>query len=88
MTAYFGKFRDSWNVEEDGKIGINLFATAVQVWSVRNIEAGKSSSIQAAADAFCCDPLMVIEAVEDSYWMMLVGPTDDYSRLQIQHEGE
>ncbi len=88
MTAYFGNDEHSWNHEDDGKVGISLFGNAVQVWAIFNANAGKSTSIADAAEAFSVDPLMIIEAVNAHYWMFTSGPHDDFTKMKIEHEGE
>lgn len=86
-SEFFAQHGEGWD-HDTGRVGINTFATALQVWAIRNREAGKPSTVAVAAEAFCCDPRMIIEAVDWFYWMFLAGPTDDYSKLQIEHEGE
>ena len=72
----------------DGKIGVSLFGNAIQVWAMLNANAGKHSSVADAAAAFSVEPLMIIEAVNAHYWMFITGPDDDFTKMQIEHEGE
>lgn len=88
MSKYFGHEEDSWNHEDDGKIGVSLFGNAVQVWAMLNANASKPTSVTDAAAAFSVDPLMIIEAVNAHYWMFITGPDDDFTKMQIEHEGE
>lgn len=85
MTDYFGSDADSWNHDEDGRPGIDLFASAVQVWAIMN---GEGVTVAEAAKVFSCAPQMIVEAVEHHYWMMIEGPDDDFSKMIIAHEGE
>lgn len=73
-----------WN-EETGKPGKGMLGQAVQVWSVCQVEP---TSVRQAATVFNLQPTDIIEAVEAHYWMFLTGPSDDYDRLMIEHEGE
>lgn len=88
MSKYFGQDEESWNHDDDGKIGVALFGNAVQVWSIMNSNAGKLATVSEAAASFSVDPLMVIEAVNAHYWMFISGPDDDFTKMQIEHEGE
>ena len=85
MSDHFGSEAESWNHDEDGKPGINLFANAVQVWTIMN---GDGATVAQAASAFACPPQMIVECVEHHYWMFLEGPDDDFSKMVIAHEGE
>lgn len=51
-SEYFGNDPDGWDVDGTGRVGIQHFANAVQVWAIRNEEAGKPSHVAAAAEAF------------------------------------
>jgi len=87
-AQYFGSDPEGWNHEDDGKVGIILFSNAVQVWAIRNFEAGNTTTVRTAAQAFCCDDQMIVEAVKYHPWMLLEGPQDDFTKLYIEHEGE
>ncbi|MXN51856.1 hypothetical protein GR158_12060 [Shinella sp. AETb1-6] len=87
QSEYFGHDDDAWD-QNTGKPGIQLFANAVQVWAFSNANAGQPSNVAAAASAFAVEPLMIKLAVEAHYWMYLSGPDDDFTKLQIEHEGE
>lgn len=70
---------------ETGAPSITHFGNALQVWSVLQ---NRSTSVADAAEAFNVAPGRIIEAVEESGWMYLAGPQDDYRRLMIEHDGE
>lgn len=84
MSAYFASEGDGWD-QNTGRPGKDLFGNAVQVWSILQ---ERPTSVAEAATAFNCDPMMIVEAVRDHYWMMLSGPTDDFAKCIIEHEGE
>jgi hypothetical protein len=88
MSEYFGQDDDSWNHEDDGKVGVSLFGNAVQVWAIFNANAGNPTSVADAAVAFAVHPVMIIEAINDHAWMFITGPDDDFTKMQIEHEGE
>jgi hypothetical protein len=88
MSQFFGHDDDSWNHEDDGKIGVSLFGNAVQVWAMFNANSGRPTTVAAASDAFFVSPLMIIEAVNAHSWMFITGPDDDFTKMQIEHEGE
>jgi hypothetical protein len=75
---------DQWDYGT-GMPGISLFANALQVWSCR--QHGGSTVAQAAM-AFNISPENVIEAVDYHPWMLLTGPDDDYTKMEIEHDGE
>lgn len=87
MSKFFGHDDDAWD-HDTGKPGIQLFGNAVQVWSILNANAGRPSTVAAAAEAFAIAPQMVLEAVAAHYWMYLEGPDDDFTKMTIEHEGE
>jgi hypothetical protein len=75
---------DEWDLET-GKPGINLFASAVQVWSAsQNREA---VTIRQTAVAFNVPDQMIITAVRHHYWMNLLGDPRDPAHCIIEHEG-
>lgn len=80
----FGSDALGWD-NETGQPGAVIFQNAVQVWSVMQ---RRPTSVAEAALAFNCDAAMIIEAVEQHYWMLLEGPRDDLSKLIIEHDGE
>lgn len=81
MSEYFNEEdEDIWDTET-GKPGINLFASAVQVWACQQNEL---QTVEKAAEVFNVDPEMIREAVEHHYWMFLGGPDGNI----IEHEGE
>lgn len=88
MSEFFGRDDETWNHEDDGKMGISLFGNAVQVWATLTANAGKPTAVSDAAAAFSVDPLTIIEAVNAHYWMFISGPDDDFTKMQIEHEGE
>ena len=88
MSNFFGRDDDTWNHEDDGKIGVSLFGNAVQVWAIMNANSGRPTTVATAADAFFVSPLMIIEAIEAHAWMFITGPDDDFTKMQIEHEGE
>lgn len=81
---YFGPNDDDWNIDEggDGKPGVSLFASALQVWSLMQ---DRDVPVTEAADAFNTVPDMIREAVEEHPWM-LIGNDDGVE--VIQHDGE
>lgn len=87
MSDYFGRDPTRFDIEDDGdgKPGIVQFGNALQVWSVMQ---ERPTSVAEAAVAFNCEPLMIIEAVNDHNWMLLTGPDDDFTKLMIEHDGE
>ena len=85
--TYFGPEDDAWD-QETGKPGIALFGSAVQVWAFLNEEAGKSPTVAMAAKAFSVPPQMIMDAIEEHYWMFVTGPDDDFTKMRIEHEGE
>lgn len=70
---------------ETGTPGLAYFANAVQVWAFLQ---QRDVSVAEAARVFNVEPVRIVEAVDDHYWMDLDGPRDDYTRLMICHEGE
>jgi hypothetical protein len=88
MSDFFGRDDDTWNHEDDGKIGVSLFGNAIQVWATFNTKAGLVATVGGAALAFSVEPQMVIEAVNAHYWMFITGPDDDFTKMHIEHEGE
>lgn len=68
-----------------GAPGIGMFGTALQVWAM--MQPGEVSVAQ-AAEAFHVSPKRICEAVEFHCWMELAGPTDDFTKLTIVHDGE
>lgn len=87
MSDFLGHDVDGWD-HDTGKPGIQTFGNAIQVWAILNSEAGRPSTVAAAAEAFSVAPRMVLEAVAAHYWMYLEGPDDDYTKMRIEHEGE
>ena len=76
-----------WN-PETGEPGIGQLRNAVQLWSIFQ---NRPTSIAQAAEAFNCEPLRIIEAIDDgagSGFLYLDGPRDDYAALMIEHDGE
>jgi hypothetical protein len=82
----FGSDPDSWNIEDSGNVGIQLFGNAVQVWTVMQNRSGVT--VAEAAAAFNCTPRMVRAAVDEHAWMDACGPDDDFTKQTIEHEGE
>lgn len=78
----FGPDPESWGVNGDAPRasapGIRLFGAALQVWSVLQ---GRRVTVAEAAAAFRCPEALIREAVDEHYWMFLVGDA-------IDHEGE
>ncbi len=72
--------------QKTGAPGIGLFSNAVQVWALMQPE--QSVSVARAARVFNVDPQRICEAVQWHVWMFLAGPTDDYTKLMIEHDGE
>lgn len=75
---------DDWDMG-DGRPGVHLFGSALQVWAVmqdRDVTVGE------AARVFNCPPAMIVEAVEEHFWMFLSGPHDVLEKRVIEHEGE
>lgn len=66
--------------------GIWQLANAIQVWSAFQ---NRPTSVAEAAGAFNCDPLRVIEAIDEGGpFMCLEGPRDNWDLLLIEHDGE
>lgn len=84
MSEFFAFDDTGWD-HDTGKPGISLFGNAIQVWAVQNAIGGKPVTILDAAAAFKCDEAMIIEAVENHYWMFV---TEENGVLVIEHEGE
>lgn len=77
---FFGPDDEAWDLET-GKPGIGLFAKAIQVWAVCQLEKRPRVTVQQAAMAFRVKTGMVKTAVEWHPYMYL---NDDL----IEHEGE
>lgn len=75
---------DGWD-HETGAPDIDLMGNAIQVYTMMR-EGG--SSVAEVSDAFNLEARLVIEAVQHHSWMFLSRPSDDYSKLMIEHEGE
>ena len=79
---------EHWDTDH-GRPGKVLVACAIQFWSIANYERdGRNRTVAEAAEVFNISPLRVIEAVTWHYWMFLTGPSDDFSKMVIEHEGE
>ncbi|WP_022729742.1 hypothetical protein [Fodinicurvata sediminis] len=73
----WGSEENAWD-PETAEVGIQLFANAVQVWSMFQ---RRPVTVFMAAEAFNCAPARIREAVEHHYWMFLKSDL-------IEHEGE
>lgn len=87
MSEFFGHDADGWD-HDTGRPGIHTFGNAVQVWAICNAGAGHPATVAAAATAFAVEPRMIAEAVTAHYWMYLSGSHGDFTKMQIEHEGE
>lgn len=67
-----------WSVET-GAPSIDMFANAVQVWSIAQ---DRDVTVQEAALVFNVEPKLIVQAVEWHPWMF-IGAGD-----RIEHDGE
>lgn len=63
------------------------FCTALQVWSWMK-PGDERATVQHAADEFGVTCEVVRQAVQQNYWMLLLGPNDDPGKQSIDHDGE
>lgn len=78
---------ERWN-PDTGEPGIAQFRNAIQLWSIFQ---NRPTSVAQAAEAFNCEPMRIVEAIDDgAAWsfIYLDGPRDDFAALMIEHEGE
>jgi hypothetical protein len=76
-------------VGEDDEAGIpwDNFLTALQVWSFLR-PSDERATVQEAADQFDVTTDVIRQAVNEHPWMLLMGPDDDPTKQQIDHDGE
>jgi hypothetical protein len=77
LSAVVDTGADDWDFES-GSPSLNLFANAIQVWSVLQ---GRPVTVHDAGLAFNATPDVIRQAVEHHYFMFLDGDT-------IEHDGE
>lgn len=72
---------------DDAGIHRRTLATAVSCWSF--MQPRPRVSVAEAAIAFNTTPAMILQAVEDHYWMYLADEAEtDPAKQFIEHEGE
>ena len=81
------EFYSHWD-SDTGKIGMGRFGSLIQDITIYCKKIKSVADVVALLDASECSAQDVIDAVEEHPWMYLEGPTDDYSKLMIQHDGE
>lgn len=76
----------TWDQETGAPTKMHL-ANAIQVWDLLR-DSATPSMVADAAKAFNVPGAIIIAAVEEHPWMFIAGPTDDYTKCSIEHDGE